>query len=214
MMNPDRDIDKNTLYEAVKTLVEFEGKHHVQLVQHKLFTLFSIAFQYMLYHSTKEPGAYIIRAEDSQLVDRLARKAKDPTSRKFLQRMLLPRKLKYNNSTFYLDFFHVGTWNITKDIPADKLKGAIIIKNSSTKPMHDLGHVEEPDENDLAILNLPKNYFCSTLQPVCPRIIVIAFDEMIEGLSPVEFEFIQKDKRQTVSGVTLAKDLDWDKIDE
>ena len=86
-----RDLNKNDLYESVKALVECESSH-IHLHQHKLFTLFSVAFQYLLYMSTKKPGAYIIRIEDSQLAEKIARKAKDLSSRKFLQTLLLPRK--------------------------------------------------------------------------------------------------------------------------
>ena len=83
-------LSKKDLYESVKTLVEL-NQPHIHLNQHKLFTLFSIAFQYMLFRSTKVPGAYIIRVEDSQLVDKLQRRAKDPSTRKFLQALTLPR---------------------------------------------------------------------------------------------------------------------------
>ena len=73
LMNPD--ISKQDLYEAVKTLVECD-EPHIHLHQHKLFTLFSIAFQYMLFRSTKKPGCYIIRVEDSILADKLAKNQK------------------------------------------------------------------------------------------------------------------------------------------
>jgi len=73
-MNGKKDLDKSTLYEAVKTLVENPAKH-IHLDQQKLFTLFSVAFQYILFRSTKHPGHYIIRIEDSMLAEKLARKA-------------------------------------------------------------------------------------------------------------------------------------------
>ena len=71
-----KDLDKTTMYEAVKSLLEEEAPH-LHLDQQKLFTLFSIAFQYILFRSTKYPGHYIIRIEDSFLADKLARKAKE-----------------------------------------------------------------------------------------------------------------------------------------
>ena len=86
-MNGKKDLDKSTLYEAVKTLVEHPAKH-IHLDQQKLFTLFSIAFQYILFRSTKHPGHYIIRIEDPSLAEKLARKAKDETTRKFIGRLI------------------------------------------------------------------------------------------------------------------------------
>ena len=96
-------LSKTDLYESVKTLVESEN-NKIILPQHKLYTLFSIAFQYLLFKSTKEPGGYIIRVENSQLADKLARQAKDPSTKNFLHSMLLPRKLKFQKSMFFLDF--------------------------------------------------------------------------------------------------------------
>ena len=98
------DISKQDLYEGVKTLIEAES-NHIHLTQQKLFTLFSIGFQYLLFQSTKKPGAYIVRVEDGILADKLAKKSKDPSSRKFMQSLLIPRKLKYEKSVFYLDYF-------------------------------------------------------------------------------------------------------------
>src|SRR3989339_1189447 len=101
-----KDLSKQELYEAVKMLVDTDDSHpHIHLNQHKLFNLYSIAFQYMLYRSTKNPGAYIIRIEDSHFAEKISKRAKDPSSRKFLQALLLPRKIKYNSSTLFLDFF-------------------------------------------------------------------------------------------------------------
>ena len=92
-----KDLSKEDLYESVKTLVETE-EEHIHLDQQKLFTLFSVAFQYLLFKSTKEPGAYILRIEDSALAEKLAKKSKDPSTRRFVQSLLLPRKLKYQKS--------------------------------------------------------------------------------------------------------------------
>lgn len=65
-----RDLEKTLLYQSVKTLLE-EKNSKISLPQHKLYTLFSIAFQYTLYTATKEPGNYIIRIEDSMLAKNL-----------------------------------------------------------------------------------------------------------------------------------------------
>jgi hypothetical protein len=162
-----RDLSKQDLYESVKTLVEAENHPHLILPQQKLFTLFSLAFQYLLFMSTKKPGAYVIRVEDSQLADKLARKSKDPSTRKFIQSLLLPRKLKYGKSVFFLDFFHVGSWNLTSDIPREKLKGALIVKNTSSKPMDDVGVTDFDPEDEEArkeaeqLAALPKDYWYS-----------------------------------------------------
>src|SRR6476661_2229035 len=97
------DITKQDLYEGVKTLIETDAVH-VHLPQQKLFTLFSIGFQYLLFESTRKPGAYIIRVEDGQLAEKLAKKAKDPSTRKFMSSLLISRKLKYERSVFYIDY--------------------------------------------------------------------------------------------------------------
>ncbi|ATH08236.1 hypothetical protein BIY24_09820 [Halobacteriovorax marinus] len=203
------DISKEDLYESVKTLVECEIPH-IHLNQHKLFTLFSIAFQYILFQSTKNPGAYILRIEDSQLADKLAKKSKDPSTRKFLQSLLVPRKLKYGKSMFFLDFFHIGSWNLTKDIKSEKLKGAIIVKNTSSKPMEFID-TEEGEEDIMA--NLPKDYFLTTLQENMPKTITIAFEQEFENVESLSFPFIKKSKPQSISGVTIGKDIDWDTFD-
>jgi hypothetical protein len=211
-----QDLSKQELYESVKALVDKETVPHLHLDQHKLFTLFSIAFQYFLYCSTKKPGAYIIRIEDSSLADKLARKAKDPSTRKFIQSLLLPRKLKYGKSTFLLDFFHVGTWGLTSEIPKDKLKGALIIKNTSSKPMAESleNKVEEGENAEEDIMaNLPPNYFLTSLIENVPKTITIAFETAFEELEVLQFDFIKKDKEKSLSGVTISKDIDLENLD-
>lgn len=207
----NNDLSKTDLYAAVKTLVDLdEGPNHLHLTQHKLFTLFSVAFQYLLFRSTKFPGSYIIRIEDSQLADKLARKSKDLSTRRFVQSLLLPRKIKYQKSTFFLDFFHLGSWNMTNEIPKEKLRGAIIVKNTSSKPMNEVMVDEEGEET---VPDLPENYYITSLLELVPKTITIAFEQDFDGVHPVEFEFIQKDSQKTVSGVTLGKDMDWDKFE-
>jgi hypothetical protein len=205
------ELSKQDLYEGVKQLIETEDAH-IHLPQHKLFTLFSVAFQYFLFCSTKKAGAYIIRVQDSHLAEKLARKAKDPSSRKFIQSMLLPRKLKYGKSTFFIDFFHIGSWNLTNEIPQGKIQGALIVKNTSSKPMEEHSLTEEGEEDIMA--NLPKDYYLSSLIENSPKTITIAFEESFDSLKEIEFPFIVKDKEQTISGVTLGKNLDWDNIDQ
>jgi hypothetical protein len=216
-INMARDLEKKDLYESVKTLVECEKKH-IHLTQHKLFTLFSLAFQYMLFQSTKKPGAYIIRIENSQLTDKLARKAKDPSTRKFIQSLLLPRKLKYQKSTFYLDFFHIGSWNMTSEIPKEKIKGAIIIKSTQTTPLQGEVPVTESDEeeeaeaNELKKFNFPEDYYYLSLQENCPKTIVIAFEKEFEDVTKLTFPFIKDEEERNLKGVTISHEINWDGV--
>lgn len=213
-----KDLSKEDLYNSVKTLVETdnsEDEKHLLLDQQKLFTLFSIAFQYLLFKSTKEPGAYILRIEDSALAEKLAKKSKDPSTRRFLQSLILPRKFKYQRSTFFLDFFHIGSWSLTADIPRDKIKAAIVVKNTSDRPMTEIEMNEEEAEND-PMAALPKDYFLTSLTEFVPKTITIAY-EWEEGnhlpLKRVQFPFIRKEKER-VAGLTLSRDIDLEKIEE
>jgi len=209
-----RDIVKEDLYESVKALVEQEEKH-VLLSQQKLFTLFSVAFQYILFLSTKKPGAYIIRIEDSALAEKLARKSKDPSTRRFMQSLSLPRKLKYQKSTFFLDFFHIGSWSMTADIPQEKIMGAILVKNTSSKPMQEIDLEDEEDiPNPMA--GLPEDYVLTSLTEFVPKTITIAYDwEAITDLplKEVIFPFIKKE-REKVAGFTLSKDINLEEFEE
>mgnify|MGYP000232836227 CR=1 FL=1 len=211
-----RDISKVDLYESVKALVETDesGDKHIHLAQQKLFTLFSIAFQYMLFRSTKNPGAYIIRIEDSALADKLAKKSKDPSTRRFIQSLLLPRKLKYQKSTFFLDFFHIGSWSLTNDIPKEKIQGAIVVKNTNKRPMMEIQEDEEGEMDPMA--QLPQDYFISSLTEFVPKTITVAYDWQKEDhlpLKEVNFPFIKKEKEH-VAGLTLSRELDLDNIDD
>ncbi len=211
-MRDKKDLDKSTLYEAVKTLVESSAKH-IHLDQQKLFTLFSVAFNYVLFRSTKNPGHYIIRIEDPMLAEKLARKAKDETTRKFMSRLMVPRRLAYGNSTFHLDFFPLATWGITKDLPKEKIQGAIIVKNTSHNPMIDEGdfrHVNEDDQAIQAIQLFGKDYYLNTLMEICPRTITIAFNEEYEGLEPIQFSFIEDKNESMVDGVVVSDDVHFE----
>jgi hypothetical protein len=198
------DITKSDLYEGVKTLVE-SSEEHIILPQQKLFTLFSIGFQYLLFQSTKKPGAYIIRVEDGILADKLAKKSKDPSTRKFIQSLLIPRKLKYEKSVFYLDYFHHASWNLTNDIPKDKIQAALIVKNTSTKPMTEI-HSDDVD----ILEQIPVDHYINSLKTFTPRTILISIDEKSENAAPIIFPFIKKEKDKTISGVTINDNLDWD----
>ncbi len=212
------DLTKQELYEGVKTLLETQEDGtapHLHLNQHKLFTLFSLAFQYFLFLSSKDPGAYILRIEDSYLADKLARKAKDPSTRKFMHSLMIPRKLKYGKSTFFLEFFGFATWNMTNEIPKGKIRGAIIVKNTSTRPLMETAFEQQDEEEEVnPMAHLPEDYYLTTLLESSARTLVIAFEKDFPELKVVQFPFIKKDRVKTVSGVTLAKNLDWDEIDD
>lgn len=208
-MSTKKDLDKSTLYEAVKTLVE-SPTPHMHLNQQKLFTLFSVAFQYILFRSTKHPGHYIIRIEDSLLAEKLARKAKDETTRKFMSRLLVPRRLAYGNSTFHMDYFPLATWGVTKDLPKEKIQGAIIVKNTSHNPLIDESDFRHITEDEQAIQLFGKNYFLTTLKDIAPTTITIAFEEEFEGLETIQFDFIEEKSERFVDGVTISGDLQID----
>lgn len=202
-----KDLSKELLYQSVKTLVEAETPH-LHLPQQKLFTLYSIAFQYFLYCATKCPGAYIIRIEDSLLADKLMKKSKDSSTRRFLETLMVPRKLKFQASTFYLDFFHLGTWSLTNEIPKEKIKGALIIKNSTCRPMQ-----EVDEEQDPVLAALPPNYYYTSLQEFVPKTVLIAYGEAFPNTKVIEFPFIEKERERLAHGVTISKDIDLGNLD-
>ncbi len=208
-MSLKKDLEKTDLYEAVKALVENPAKH-VHLDQQKLFTLFSIAFQYILFRSTKNPGHYIIRIEDSLLAEKLARKAKDETTRKFMSRLLVPRRLAYGNSTFHLDYFPLATWGMTKDLPKERIQGAIIVKNTSHNPL-----IEETDFRAIsfdqqAVDLFGAHYYLTSLQDICPKTITIAFNETFEGCECIEFDFIEESTERSIDGVRISGDVQFE----
>ena len=208
-MNGKKDLDKSTLYEAVKTLVEHPAKH-IQLGQQKLFTLFSIAFQYILFRSTKHPGHYIIRIEDPSLAEKLARKAKDDTTRRFLSKLLIPRRLTYGNSTFHLDYFPLATWGTTKDLPREKIQGAIIVKNTSHNPLIDESDFRHKTDDQQAAALFGEHYYLSSLMDIAPRTITIAFKEEYAGLEGIEFDFIEESIVRNIDGVQIAEDVQFE----
>ncbi len=206
VMNSKKDLDKSTLYEAVKTLVESPASH-IHFDQQKLFTLFSIAFQYILFRSTKHPGHYIIRIEDTILAEKLAWKAKDETTRKFLARLIVPRRLAYGNSTFHLDYFPLTTWGVTKDLPKEKIQGAIIVKNTSHNPLIDETDFRHVSDETQAQQLFGKDYYLTSLMEVSPRTITIAFEDNFEGTEKMQFDFIEEKSERIVNGVRISDDV-------
>ena len=211
------DLTKEQLYLGVKQLIELDAPH-VHLNQQKLFTLFSIAFQSLLYRATKQRGFYLIRLEDSFLADKLTRKSKDVSTRKFLDRLLLPRKLNFEGSTLMLDFFQIPSWAMTKDIPPEKFKGALIVKNTSAGPFqYPIEHEEDEATVKVAIEHWGEHFYSKSLQDVCPLTCTIAYQQKIDGLAVARFPFIN-DNPETISGVKLsphaAAELALDDLDD
>ena len=209
------DLPKDHLYESVKQIIDIETKSkiHLHLNQHKLYTLFSIAFNYILFNSTKNPGTYIIRVDGPILAEKLAKKAKDHASRKFMESLLIPKKLIYKGSTFYLDFFQIGSWNRTKDLNKEKIKGALIVKNTAKKPLEgksDTTEVEDevtPSIPEDSINDLPKDFYISSLTEFVPKVLLVAYEEEFEDFEKVSFPFIKKEKEPLLKGVTIASDV-------
>lgn len=205
-----KDITKEDLYEGVKSIID-SGEPHIHLCQQKLYTLYSIGFNYLLFESERNPGHYIIRVEDSYLLDKIGRKAKDDTSRKFIYKMNLPRRLKYGNSMFHLDFFSFTTWANTNELPKEKIKGALIVKNASKSP---IGSDFTDDEDVQAVLaNLPKDYYRQSLIEFVPKTITIAYEENYENSHLLKFPFIKDEgDSKVLKGVQIASDLNWDDL--
>lgn len=204
-----KDLDKSTLYEAVKTLVEC-SEPHLHFPQQKLFTLFSVAFQYILFLSTKHPGHYIIRIEDTLLAEKLARKAKDETTRKFMGRLLIPRRLTYGSSTFHLDYFAPTSWSVTKDLPREKIKGAIIVKNTQHDPLIDETDFRSLGQDEQATQLFGKHFYLNSLLDIAPKTVTIAFDDDFDNLYEIKFPFIEDKSEKAVDGVIISADIDFD----
>ena len=207
-----RDLDKETLYTGVKQLIETDSPH-VLLPQQKLFTLFSIAFQYFLFNSTRDPGHYILRIDDSFLAEKLARKAKDDITRKMMQRIYLPRRLKYEGSVFHLDFFTFQSWALTNELPKDRIKGALIVKNTQPTPLT-TADIDEIEEDPALMSDIPEDLFLTSLTSFVPKTITIAYGEDYSGLEPVKFDFIKEEQERLASGVRIAGDIDLSNVDD
>ena len=198
------DLPKQLMYESVKTLVECQSST-ILLPQAKLYTLCSIGFQYLLYNAVSDPGNYIIRVEDSFLTDKIARNAKDDSTRKFFQRLNLPRKLKYQGATFHLDFFNVATWANTNELPKENIKGALIIKNTESKPIG--------QEEDEMISALPKDFHIQTLDFV-PKRVIISYNDIVDNSEVIKFPFIKdKESEALAKGVHISDEIDFSSID-
>ena len=207
-----KDLTKEELYAGVKQILESESQH-IHLCQQKLYTLFSVAFNYMLFESDRNPGHYIIRVEDNYLLEKLARKSKDMTTRKFMTKLNLPRKLKYGKSMFHLDFFSFTTWANTNDLPKEKVKGALVVKNANKSPIG--SDFIEDEEVQAVLATMPKDYYVQSLREFVPNVVAIAFEEEYEGMTSVKFPFIkEEDINRSMKGVSIASDIKFDDLEE
>lgn len=205
-MAKKNDLTREELATGVSLLLE-NNEPHIHLPQQKLFTLYSLAFQYLLYQSTKIPGIYLIRVEDSLLLEKLIRKSKDDTTRRFMEKLALPRRLTYKNSTFYLDFFHIGSWSLTSGLPKDRIKGALIVKNTISAPMMEIP--EEDAEEANPQVELPKDFYYTSLKEFVPKTVVISFEGQFDQVETLTFPFIN-DEEKALSGVRLSKNLKFE----
>ncbi len=204
-----KDLTKENLYEGVKLLVDTEEQNpHAILRQAKLFTLASIGFQYLLFAAQKKAGAYIVRFENPYLAEKVAFKAKDPTTRKFLSSLLLPRRLKYKSSTFYLDYFNLSSWNLTNEIPQDKFRMALMIEDSHKRPL-----LDEVSILDESFSSLPENYHYTSLKELCPRTLYISTKQNELNVPFLEFPFI-KGEKEDLPHCKISKEISLEDFDD
>jgi hypothetical protein len=199
-----KDLSKDILYQGVKTLIEADI-NHIHLHQPKLYTLFSLGFQTLLYRASKNPGAYLVRIEDSFLADKISRKAKDESTRKFMSRLIMPRKIRFENSMIYLDYFNLNSWSLTNEVPKDRFKCALIVKNTSSQPM-----IDEIDYRTMTQeLPFGESFYLESLLEFIPQTMTIAFEQEFEKLKKLKFDFIGESE-EAVKGVKIRENLDFD----
>lgn len=203
------DLKKAELAESVGILVE-SGLGHIHLYQHKLFTLFSIAFQTMLYESIQNPGHYIIRIQDGNLCEKLIRKSKDESTRKFLAKLIIQRKLRYKDSIFLLDYFLPSSWGPINDISIGKIQNSLIVLDSNNRPVANDCELEA----QLELLSLKEHWgaypYYSTLRSVSKKTIVIYQDQNnknFEETQKVYIPLIGHQEQQIASGVKISADI-------
>jgi len=201
-MSEKSDLPKDHLYQGVKSLLESENQF-IHLHQQKLYTLFSLGFQYLLYLSTKEKGQYLIRIEDPFLAEKLARKSKDETTRKFLQKIIPNRKLSYGQSSFYLDYFHPQSWNFLQTLPKEKWKMALIVQGTSVKTIQEESVVSED------FVELPsEDLYLKPLSNYIPKLVWIAFEKPSpEMFTKITFPFIPEKSQELAEGVVMSDEV-------
>ncbi len=204
------ELSKEHLYEGVKLLVESPSTK-IHLAQPKLYTLMSLGFQYLLYLSTKVPGSYLIRLEESMLADKLMKKSKDPSTRKFLSKLLTTRKLNFGQSSLYLDYFHPQSWQVTQTVANQKWKAALVVKGTSNKTFLDIPeHNEEEQQDDIQTQVNPfdENVYLAPLCELPIKILWIAYDHNTPpDFDAIKFPFIPEKEEVLPSGVKIHSEM-------
>ena len=72
----------------------------------------------------------------------------------------------------------------------------------------------EEEEPDPILATLPEDYYLSSLQEFVPKTITIAYDCDFPGTKKVDFPFIKKEEKRTISGVRLSSDINFDDLEE
>ena len=101
----------------------------------------------------------------------------------------------------------MGSWNMTSEIPRDRIQAALVIKNTSSRPMQEM-ETQEIDETSFPD-TIANGQYLKTLMEMSPRTITIAFEESFEGTTQISFPFIKKERERTVAGVTIHDDMEW-----
>lgn len=212
------ELSKEHLYEGVKLLVE-SNSSKIHLTQPKLYTLMSLGFQYILYLSTKNPGSYLIRLEESLLADKLMKKAKDQSTRKFLSKLMTTRKLNFGQSSLYLDYFHPQSWQMTQTVPNQKWKAALVVKGTSPKTFLDIGTEDSSSEldgegSDKSQSNLnsinpfDENVYLAPLCELPIKVLWIAFEHNTPPqFDQIKFPFIPDKEEALPGGLTLTQEI-------
>ena len=127
-----------------------------------------------------------------------------------MQQLLIPRRLNYQKSSFYLDFFQVTSWNMTSDIPRERIKAALVVKNTSDRPMSDIDPlaIGETTDGSRNLADLPRDYYFTSLQSFVPKSIIIAFQAQFEATHEINFAFIKKSNDRLAPGLKISDELD------
>ena len=99
---------------------------------------------------------------------------------------------------------------MTNEIPPERIKAALIIKNSSPRPMAELPDDPTPEVAS-GLPQLPEDYYLTSLQSFVPKLIMIAYGHHFEDALEVTFPFIKK-KKEKLAGIVLGQGLDLDTL--
>jgi hypothetical protein len=96
---------------------------------------------------------------------------------------------------------------MTKDLPKEKIQGAVIVKNTSHNPLIDESDFRHVNDDEQAIGLFGKNYYLNSLTSIAPTTITIAYGETYEGLESLHFDFIEDKSEKIIDGVTISEDV-------